>query len=108
MTSLKMLGIWIAALPDDSVAVGASWKGEGKDQIVEIQDTRGHLQGRIQAKLKSLTVQGTDTVATLHLKIGLDSLSLAGTLTMEFDLGGAGRSGVPTKVSLVRVLTGAK
>lgn len=129
----------VTALPDDSVAVGDSWKSEGSYQVAEVQDTLGHLRARIQAKLKSLTVQGTDTVARFHLKVKLDgpewfykemqqtqqlsgtiegdeifslsrgvtdSLSLSGNLTTEFDLGGAGRSGTPTKVSLVRVRTG--
>lgn len=131
----------VTALPDDSMAVGDSWKAEGKYQVVEVQDTLGHLQARIQAKLKSLSVQGTDTVALFHLKVKLDgpewfykemqqtqqlsgtvegdelfslsrgvtdSLALSGTLTTEFDLGGAGRAGTPTKVSLIRVLTVAR
>jgi hypothetical protein len=125
-------------LPDDSVGVGDSWKAEGTYHVVEVGDTLGTLRARTQAKLKSLTVEGTDTIAVLHLKVRLDgpvwfykemqqtqqllgtiegeerfslsrgitdSLSLSGIITTDFDLGGAGRSGVPTKITLVRVST---
>jgi hypothetical protein len=118
--------------------VGDSWKAEGTYHVVEVGDTLGTLRARTQAKLKSLTVEGTDTIAVLHLKVRLDgpvwfykemqqtqqllgtiegeerfslsrgitdSLSLSGIITTDFDLGGAGRSGVPTKITLVRVST---
>ncbi|HEX4561100.1 MAG TPA: hypothetical protein VH113_04640 [Gemmatimonadales bacterium] len=128
----------ITRFPDDSVAVGDSWKDEGTYHVVEVQDTLGSLRTRVQAKLKSLTIDGADTLAVFHLKVRLDgpewffkdmqqtqqlsgtlegdevysmsrgvtdSLSLTGTITTDFDLGGGRRGGLPTKISLVRVTT---
>lgn len=132
-----------ASLPDQPVGLGDSWKGEGTFQLLEVGDSLGALRARITAKLKSVTVEGGDTIVILGLKLKVagpevfyrdmsppqsqqisgtlegeerfsvtrgvsDSLNLGGTLFTEFDLGGAGRSSVPTHVSLIRASVPAR